>query len=103
MVDIQTKTEGETVNGDLTETWSTDHQRKALILPLSGNETFQANQVDARLTHRIVMHKQGLTLTESQRIKFGTRIFNIKAVMDIEERGRKVVVMCIENTTNPDT
>ena len=102
-VSVQTRTSNQNISGDIDQDWTTVETRRAAILPLSGNETFESNQTDARLTHRVIMRKQGLTLDPTMRLLFGTRKLNIKAVMNIEERGRKVVVMCIEDVTNQDS
>ncbi len=100
LVDIQTKVETQDVMGGQIETWSTDHQRKAAIVPISGDEKSESAQVDARRLIKVVMRAQGLTLTEDQRILFGTRILYIKEVRNVEERGRKIIAMCVEDPTN---
>ncbi len=101
-VTVQKRTEKQNRDGDVQGCWVDQETRRAAILPLSGNEVFESDQTDARLKLRVVMRAQGLTLTEDMRLKYGTRILNITSVMNIEERGRKIVAMCTEDTTNED-
>ena len=65
------------------------------IEPLSGGERLRAMQVQDRLSHRIVIrHRSGITA--AMRIVFARRAFNIRAVIDVGERGRFLELLCEE-------
>ncbi len=65
------------------------------VEPLSGGERLHAAQIQDRLSHRIVIrHRAGITA--AMRVVFGARIFNIRAVIDVDERGRFLELLCEE-------
>ena len=65
------------------------------IEPLSGGERLRAMQLEDKVTHRItIRYRTGLTA--KMRIAFGERVFNIRAVVDLEERNRLLELLCEE-------
>lgn len=70
----------------------------ASIEPLTGQERLQAGQFDTSITHRIRMRYYP-GLRPHWQVKFGTRVFDIKSVADLEERRREVELMCEELVT----
>ncbi len=65
------------------------------IEPLTGGERLRAMQLQDRLSHRIVIrHRSGITA--AMRVRFGARAFNIRAVIDLGERGRFLELLCEE-------
>lgn len=60
---------------------------RAFIKPISGGERFHAMRLEANVTHRIFIRYRA-DLKASDRIKYGTREFQIRAVLNIEERNR---------------
>jgi len=65
------------------------------IEPLGGGERLRAMQIEDRLSHRItIRHRAGVTAR--MRVVFGQRIFNIRALVDVEERGRFLHLLCQE-------
>ncbi len=65
------------------------------IEPLTGGERLHALQIEGRLSHRIVIrHRSGITA--AMRVVFGARAFNIRAVIDVDERGRFLELLCDE-------
>lgn len=71
--------------GGYEATWQTVAKVWANIKPLSGNETMAAMQLEDRITHDIVIRYRG-GVTAAQRIKYGDRLFNIRSVINVEER-----------------
>ncbi|MBT8199585.1 MAG: phage head closure protein [Acidimicrobiia bacterium] len=72
----------------------------AQIMPLSGKELFEAQQIRSDTSHKIrIRFLRGLRPTD-HRIVYGDRIFNIDAVTNTEERDREMILMCTER--NPD-
>jgi SPP1 family predicted phage head-tail adaptor len=65
------------------------------VEPLTGGERLHATQIQDRLSHRVVIrHRAGVTA--AMRVVFGTRAFNIRAVIDMGERGRFLELLCEE-------
>ena len=68
---------------------------RASITPLSGRERLHAQQLEAGVTHRILLrYRPGVTAR--QRLRFGDRLFNIRAVIDVEERHRWLEILAEE-------
>ncbi len=76
-------------------TWSDDATLWASIEPIKGAERLTAQQLESRLTHRVrLRHRSGVTT--AMRLKFGARIFNIRAVINPDERNRLLELLCEE-------
>jgi SPP1 family predicted phage head-tail adaptor len=54
-------------------------------------------QMQTPVTHKITM-RYNASVTSATRLKFGTRIFAIKEVINVEERSRYLVVKAIEQS-----
>lgn len=65
------------------------------ISPLSGKELFEAQQTEARTNTRILIRRYA-GLTSRDRIRFGTRIFNLTYVPDEGLRQPAVALMAVE-------
>lgn len=70
----------------------------ASIEPLTGNELLRAGQLESTLTHRIRM-RYFPGVKPSWQVKYGTRIFDIDRIIDVEERHRELELMCTELVT----
>lgn len=76
---------------DVADVWAHIH-------PLAGSELLRAGQFDATLSHRIsIRYYPGIH--PSWRVKYGTRVFDIKSVADLDERHREIELMCEELVT----
>lgn len=82
-------------NGAFTEIMTT----WAAIKPISGREYFNASGERAEVTHEIDVQacSELAALKPKDRALFGSRVFNIKSVLNVEERGRKLLLMCTEH------
>lgn len=79
--------------------WTDDATVWADIQPLTGREYFSAQQVNAEITHRILIrYRSGIVPT--MRAQYGERIFGIESVLDPGERSELLHLMCIER--NPE-
>ena len=65
------------------------------IKPLSGRELLTAGQFASRLTHEIIMRYRVSVLPE-MRLRKGSRLFAIKAVIDVDEKQTWLRVLCEE-------
>jgi SPP1 family predicted phage head-tail adaptor len=83
--------------GEVVDTWTTETNGTvwASIEPMSGRELYNAKQINAEITHKVKLwYYQGLT--PAKRILFGTRVFNILEVMNVEERNIEHLVYAKE-------
>jgi SPP1 family predicted phage head-tail adaptor len=67
----------------------------ASIEPTSGFEKFQAGQNETPITHKIMMRYDS-RITTAKRLLFGSRVFQIKECLNVEERGAFLKLLCIE-------
>lgn len=95
-VTIETKQEARDRHGGIVEGWTLLAQVWAAVEPLQGRELFLAQQVDARLSHRITLRYQA-DLTPTQRLVFKERVLYPVSVQHVEERNRLTVVLATEN------
>lgn len=94
-VDIQEGTEARDALGGVARTWSTVAIVWAAVEPLRGRELYEAQQVNAQLSHRVTLRYLG-TLTTHHRLVHDGRVLNIAAVLDRDERHRTVELMATE-------
>jgi SPP1 family predicted phage head-tail adaptor len=81
--------------GGKTFTPTTRFSQKAAIQPLEGSEHWEAARQDPKLTHAVtIRYRSGIK--PKFRVAFGTRIFNIKFIINENERNRKLILMCEE-------
>lgn len=87
------------VNGAVQKTWATIATVWAEVAPLAGREFFASQQVQSDISHRITMrYIPGVNLTPADRVKFGTRIFDISAVLNIGERNKEWSIQAVEHS-----
>jgi SPP1 family predicted phage head-tail adaptor len=93
---IERVTETRDTDGSVIETWSTYATVQASIEPISGREYFAAQSTQADVTHRIgLRYLSGII--PKMRVKFGSRVFEILSIININERNRELQLMCRES------
>lgn len=81
--------------GGAAETWMTVAELWAAVRPISGDERIAADALAGQLTHEVwVRHRAGVT--PAMRFLFGSRILDIRAVIDAEGRGYRLKCLCRE-------
>jgi len=93
---VQTKVETRDADGNVTITYADLATVWGQVAPLSGSKTVSRDRVEATTVFRIRM-RYFAGLTASHRILFGTRVFQINALQNLEERGIEWVVTAIED------
>jgi SPP1 family predicted phage head-tail adaptor len=94
-VTIQQATETRNTLGEAIKTWSTVATVYASVEPIRGREFFAAEQVQSEISHRVRMrYRSGLA--PRMRLLYGSRMLQIEAVIDVEERHRETQLMCRE-------
>lgn len=92
---VETETMATDASGGALPTYATLATVWAKIEPMDGAEKYNAQQTSASITHKIsIRWRSGITA--KHRVKYGTRIFRIVSVLDMEEFGKLLVLNCIE-------
>jgi len=79
-------------------TWSTVATVWASIAPTTGREAFAAQQEYARVSAIInIWYRSGIT--PEMRVYYGSRVFNVKAVIDPDEMKRELNLICEEEVS----
>lgn len=81
--------------GGQIETWTTYATVWGQIKPISGIEGMMGMQLQAEVSHDILLRYRD-DVDASHRVKYGDRLFNIRAVIDVEERKRWLDLRCEE-------
>jgi SPP1 family predicted phage head-tail adaptor len=83
------------VTGEPLEAWTTIYTVWAHIVPLSGRELFQAQQVMPEVSLRIETRYLP-DMTPKHRLKYRTRLFGVEAIIDIDFRHAELQWLCKE-------
>jgi SPP1 family predicted phage head-tail adaptor len=94
-VTIQSASQLSDGQGGFTETWTDGGEVYASIEPAKGYEKVQAMQMQTHVTHKIVMRYRTDVTTQS-RLKFGTRIFWVKEVLNPKEENKTLEIKAQE-------
>lgn len=79
--------------GQLAPGWTDAGTFWASIDPLSAREKIIALQMNNRASHQLVMRYQpGISITANDRFTFGSRVFNVDSVLNVDERNYKLVI-----------
>ena len=81
--------------GGSTMAWNTINTVWASIEPITGWERLQAGKLRSAITHRIRMRYDN-TITPDMRFVLGSRVFNIRAVINVEERNHALEILAEE-------
>jgi SPP1 family predicted phage head-tail adaptor len=69
--------------------WTTLATLWADIAPLNGNEVFAAQHLEGHVTHRVTLrYRSDVMITSEMRILYNNRAFNIRSVLNTDERNR---------------
>ena len=94
-VTIESRTQTQSSTGMATDTWSTFAKVFAEIKTVSGNESINADQVQAEQTH-IVKIRFCPNITTSMRVNYESRYFDINVIDNVMEHDRTLLLWCRE-------
>ena len=97
-VTIQRRTVSRDDYGAAVYTWTALAGRWASIKPVKGVEDWIAQQVRPGLKIKVIIRSYS-GLTPKDRFLYGDRILNILSVMDLEEVGRFMECVCMEEVS----
>ena len=99
-VTLQTRTIAQDAAGQPIDTWVTLFTGWAEIDSLTGRELMAAQAVQSSVTHEIHMRYRtefaNPNAVANMRAVYGTRVFNIHAALDQNERRRMIVLLAEE-------
>lgn len=81
--------------GGISETWADVATVWASIEPMSDYERFQAQQLQTNTTHKVMIRYYS-GLTTKHRLLFGSRVFNIKGILNLNEENAFMQLKCVE-------
>jgi len=95
---IQQRTSVAKTGGGRTVTWSDVKSVWAWVKPMNATQRAMASQLEDKVTHTIIIrYDPSLKLPDKdKRIKYGTRIFVIRGLIDIEEDNRFYEINALE-------
>lgn len=94
---VERATDGTDAYGDQVPTWSALATVWAGIEPLSGREYLAAAHIQADVSTRIVIRGiPGVSITPKDRIRYGTRLFDIKQVVDRDAENIEIQLLAQE-------
>lgn len=76
-------------------TWSAIAELWASVSPATGGETVFAEAVSGRISHAITLRFRA-DISPEMRLRLGPRVFEILAVIDVDERHRELRCLCRE-------
>jgi len=95
LINIQSYTTTADATGQKIKTWTTANTVWAWIRPMSGRELMTSQQAVGEITHKItIRYDDSIDITN--RIKFGTRYFDINFIANYDERNEFMEIMCKE-------
>jgi SPP1 family predicted phage head-tail adaptor len=94
-ITIQQSTPAQNAKGEPIDSWGTFATVWASIEPIGGGERFAADQVIADATHRVTI-RYTAGVEPKMRVLFGSRVFDIREVRNLEERNRTMELTCRE-------
>ncbi len=95
LISLQSWSETRSASGAVVKTWTTYVSVWAKFRTLSGNERIAAQQASSVLTHEVSIRYLDF-VKPGDRISWGTRIFDIKDVRNVDERGVETRMLCSE-------
>jgi len=94
-IEVQQNTTTTNDVGETVSSWETVKTRWASIIPLTGREYMLAVFAQADISHTIQM-RYFPDIDQSYRLKYGTRIFEIASVLNLNERNKTLHLQCKE-------
>ncbi|MFQ5783607.1 MAG: phage head closure protein [Alphaproteobacteria bacterium] len=94
-VALQSAVETADGGGGFGVAWSDVATVWAAIEPLKGTERLRAQRLENPVSHKVTIRYRG-GVTAAMRLKFGTRIFDIRAVINPRERNQRLELLCEE-------
>ena len=98
LIEIQAAAPTQDAVGGQSVAWVTILTTRAAIRTASSKEAYQAMQFTAQVSHLIKIRWPGpsILLLGGQQVLFGSRVFTLQAVENVQERNRVLLLQCLE-------
>ena len=73
--------------GGIGETWEDSYSRWGSISVAGGSEGVSEGRTGASAPSALIVMRGGSSVTTANRIRFGERVYGVKSVRDLDERG----------------
>ena len=94
-VHLESPTSTVDAGGGLAQTWARLASLYANIKPISGTETFRQGKVSSDTTHELTIRYRA-DINTKYRLCYGTRVFSIQSILNLDERDRFLKLSCKE-------
>ena len=94
-VEFQNESLSSDGQGGSTRTWATRATVSASIKPLRAEERFYNEQLQHNGTHSLLIRYRS-DIEATDRVKYGSRYFQIVGILNPNERNRQLVITCKE-------
>lgn len=91
---IERKTATQDANGEETISWATWATVYAAVEPLRGQEYMAGRTQQASVDTRIRIRYQDGVTTDTMRVRQGSDVYDIEAVIHVREQNRELHLMC---------
>jgi SPP1 family predicted phage head-tail adaptor len=81
--------------GGNSKIWVTNKNLKAFIKPMTGSERLHNQRLESKLSHRVFIRYIS-DILNTDRINYNGRHFQIRAIINIEERNKWLELHCEE-------
>lgn len=97
-VTIQANTPTQDAYGAETAVWAAilGGTRWAAVEPLTGQERWGAQQVNPTVSHKVTIRHLS-TVRSKMRVLYGSRVLEIDAILNPDERGESMELLCTES------
>lgn len=88
-ITVQTESRTSDGGGGYAQTWTDSFTAWATVRPISGNERYNHGQLqDTQIYEFVLRYDSTRTFTPANRVKLGTRTFQVRSVINHEERDK---------------
>jgi len=94
-VAIESATNTRDAGGGLTQSYAPVTYIYADIKPTNANSTYRQGIVQEKVTHEVTIRYM-TNISTNSRINYGTRLFNVKGIINVDERDRFLKLLCEE-------
>ena len=94
-VKVETATNTRDAGGGISQSYTPVTFIYANIKPLKADSTYRQGIVQEKVTHEVTIRYMD-NISTNHRISFGSRLFDIKGIINIDERDRFLKLLCAE-------
>jgi len=94
-VKVENATNTRDAGGGMSQNYTAVTFIYANIKPVNANSSYRQGMVQEKVTHEVTMRYMKNIGTNS-RISYGTRLFDIKGIVNVDERDRFLKLLCEE-------